>query len=50
MPRENYYDKSDWEEDDTVKEIPVEIHKKFEDLELYTFGIKNRKDLKMYRI
>ena len=34
MYRENYYDKSDWEEDDSIKEVPVEIHKKFEDLEV----------------
>jgi hypothetical protein len=33
LERENYFDKLNWEEDDCCKEIPVDEHLRFENLE-----------------
>ncbi len=34
IPRDNYYDKEEWDEDKPYPGIPIQIHKKFEELEI----------------
>jgi hypothetical protein len=45
LEKENYYDKEIWEEDKPYEGIPIDIHKKFEQLEEKYFKICNNIDI-----